>query len=632
MEDDFSPKGSKNDCNEAPDTGYPRPDLLATTARGGDREQGNSSKTSPGQSESQSALADGEGHKEPLAVEQHASQSHRVRARPMPEPSVTTAMRTVGEENQYFLNAEAPATTQLLQEQAPDETAQVTERHDPSDVGAETWTSPETMADTEKTLLTLGGDLDDIDAILDPVMYFDELDKVRLEISRAHDLRSLFLVPVKDGTSNTSPISKHSQIIGAMRRVLESMDRLQKERLLGPCIFLFVQDASNSRIIRTVRVYVADVQALYSSFRFLRDGSTKSFDGVKDDQVAAQDGITSEAEWLAGRTKLLTTLQKFGHLPGVSANLDVGNLAQLCQIIALAVAAQVGCHCTDFTRDVWPGDHHTLQRFCVGSVQFARRRLACMHDFLRGPLWAFGTSDSTEAARLLVEIDILAQLWGPIYVVPSANGSNDLLAIHTQGGIMYRTGPRESHKTQSEKHVTLHWVKTEGPLEDVRGSDKGQIKMRSLYNEALPTGLRPFSAEAQLLIGNPSSAGAQTVDSDAQTNADHDLSITLTVEKGLGVNDRCNFKLSDFVKGHTFQVRPLGVRKAVYAPEAYQASIVAGQYVNVGVQKVWKLRHGVSYKEVLCDYLCKSRPAADRLRKILGLWLGVEISACTGNA
>lgn len=67
-------------------------------------------------------------------------------------------------------------------------------------------------------------------------------------------------------------------------------------------------------------------------------------------------------------------------------------------------------------------------------------------------------------------------------------------------------------------------------------------------------------------------------------------------------------------------------------PEEVQANFGAGQYLTVGIQKVWKRRPAVTHKNMIVSYISNAHVSADRLRRILALRVDLEVSACTINA
>ena len=66
-------------------------------------------------------------------------------------------------------------------------------------------------------------------------------------------------------------------------------------------------------------------------------------------------------------------------------------------------------------------------------------------------------------------------------------------------------------------------------------------------------------------------------------------------------------------------------------PGELQAALSGGQYITIGLQKNWKMRPALTHKNQILSYC--SRPGANpnRVRQILQLRIGIEMSACTSN-
>ena len=98
---------------------------------------------------------------------------------------------------------------------------------------------------------------------------------------------------------------------------------------------------------------------------------------------------------------------------------------------------------------------------------------------------------------------------------------------------------------------------------------------------------------------------------------------------GLDVNDQCSLDLAKYGSDHACQLHVVGTHGAYYVPDELQANFSGGQYFNIGVQRVWKRRPASTYRTMLLEYCAK--PHA-RMVPILQLRLGLEYSACSGNA
>ena len=307
--------------------------------------------------------------------------------------------------------------------------------------------------------------------------------------------------------------------------------------------------------------------------------------------------------------------------------------------LCLAVASYAGSNCSNLGQLVWNQPLHTINFYAAygiehGTFSFRRRDMACLDGFIGGPVWVFGDNTNTEQAKLSTSIAQFADLWGPLYAVPAAEGFENLLAIQSEGGIMFRISrPLLSPAEQIEDEVPLHWINA-SPIREQRktpGNILHRLMTTSKGQERLPEQFSSFPAQGRFLIGRPGSSTSPVTVTDSLQSRQL-LNLTPRAAAEMSPNAHCNLNLLEFTQRNTFSLHPVGTHQAYYLPEEYQLNFSGGQYINVGLQKVWKKRPAVTFKTRILEYCSKPPANAARIRQILQLRGGAEMSACTFNA
>ncbi|KAK4549844.1 hypothetical protein LTR36_005145 [Oleoguttula mirabilis] len=202
---------------------------------------------------------------------------------------------------------------------------------------------------------------------------------------------------------------------------------------------------------------------------------------------------------------------------------------------------------------------------------------------------------------------------------------------------MYQVPNAETSAT-AEGHIRIHWMYTE-PLKKLVDGTTGLSRLSMERSDdlcQLPKELIPFSPSALLLIGKPTSTVTSSVTlHQTQTMPTTDKAQPSRPPKfstGLAVNNDCTLQLSEYGQEHSFRLRPLGTQDARYVPDQLQANIGAGQYINVGLQKLYKRRPAITHKRRILDFCAKPNVSSERLRHVLDVRAGLEMSACSGHA
>lgn len=226
-------------------------------------------------------------------------------------------------------------------------------------------------------------------------------------------------------------------------------------------------------------------------------------------------------------------------------------------------------------------------------------RLACLDSFLdRQKVWVFdihheseGTSMSSQDEQtpqpksLLTRIEDLADIWGPVYTVPSGAGLVKYYGVSK--GVICRVEPRK--KTSFDGAINCHY-----------------FSRCSFFRRKA----------SKLLFGG-----------DELELADNAL---LLIGARFRENRNCQYTRSAFIDDVGSKMSILGTKESVWKTDSRSVAIGLSKYVGFAVTGTQKLIPQTTLKQHILDKWTtmpsRSNPG------ILNQYLGVETSHCTGNA
>jgi hypothetical protein len=91
-----------------------------------------------------------------------------------------------------------------------------------------------------------------------------------------------------------------------------------------------------------------------------------------------------------------------------------------------------------------------------GSIIFHKRELACLEEFVSGPIWLFESSEANTSERLSLSTLIadFADLWGPARLIYSEE-EDEIVEISVRGGSIRQVPERDGKLLGDE--VFCHW-------------------------------------------------------------------------------------------------------------------------------------------------------------------------------
>lgn len=224
------------------------------------------------------------------------------------------------------------------------------------------------------------------------------------------------------------------------------------------------------------------------------------------------------------------------------------------------------------------------------GYSFRPRRLACLEDFIGGPIWVLGESQETseshqERLKLSLTVNDLQELWGPVWFVGGKEDEGPI--IRTARGYIVPL-PRSEQPDPQLEEIECHWIRN---IEEYAFEDAEPLLLNS---------------SARILVGTPTREAT-----------------------ALSVNDNCGSKISDIQASIWEHLKIPGTCKAYYYGDGYEVQLTGGQFVNGGIVKKYKEYPGRKMRD---EVLEQSTKRNTRLMPLLRLRIGLEVSACTGNA
>lgn len=156
----------------------------------------------------------------------------------------------------------------------------------------------------------------------------------------------------------------------------------------------------------------------------------------------------------------------------------VNVLGQVCKALALGLVSFSVSHANRFDLELFDEE---MEKFDIGPrLHFSLRKLACLDNFIGGPVWVLGRTNSTCKLKLSIEVEHFDLIWGPVWFL--------------EDGIMVRkgyiVGAKPSNTCVSDE-IESHWV--DSPLSS-----------HNITNELMPSSKLLIGSGEALLVNNPS--------------------------------------------------------------------------------------------------------------------------------
>lgn len=310
--------------------------------------------------------------------------------------------------------------------------------------------------------------------------------------------------------------------------------------------------------------------------------------------------------WAKAPSRSFLELAGFGDLPAdvLNENVTLTDLRKLALLLDMAVVSYVRSHGSGFDGSYFGHDLQYLEA-SDGDDEMGFRcfwaRLGCLDSFLdKRKVWVFniylkdqdGNSlprqedEGPEPKSLLTRMEDLADIWGPVYTVPSNAGGVKYYGVSK--GVICRVKSKQ-------------------------GTPVGQAVPCHYFSR-----LSYFRRKASRLL--------RTADDDLEL-AGNEL---LLIGAGFRDNRKCLYTRSAFIEEMKPRMTVLGTKESVWKTDSRGLAFTLSKYLGVTVSGTQKLIPQTSLKQHILDKWT-TRPTRSN-PTILSQYLGVEISHCTGNA
>ncbi|CAI7583344.1 unnamed protein product [Penicillium palitans] len=356
--------------------------------------------------------------------------------------------------------------------------------------------------------------------------------------------------------------------IECLRNWQAALGCLQSRRFCGTSISILIEDQDRDGVASAVHISLSHVSALLRTILLPTDED-------------ASKGLIEN--WMQ---TLLNIEEK-----DLSDFDSVQMLRFLCTVLSIGIVSFSGSHVCRFDINLWDQEMEDIPIGFEGYV-FKPRQLACLDNFIGGPAWILGkASVPSEALKISLTVQDLQELWGPVSLVRGT--ANNAPVIQTERGFIIPLLQETRYSLCSASfcdEIECHWMK-EIP--------------EYLFDES-PNRATFVSSTSRILIGTSTDAGA-----------------------GLVVNEKCKSSISLIGQQLASRLQYPGTSKSRYVSDGYDVQLVGGQYVTAGLMKKYKRIPKRTLKAML---IADSTKPDTRLVPLLNLRVGLEVSACTGNA
>ncbi|KAF4768008.1 hypothetical protein N7455_000069 [Penicillium solitum] len=375
--------------------------------------------------------------------------------------------------------------------------------------------------------------------------------------------------PEEDSIDAGLPETKNmDHILDAARNWEAALGCLQSQGFCGTSISILIEDQDRDGVASAVHISLSHVSALLRTILLPADED-------------ASKGLIEN--WMQS---LLNVEEKD------LSNFDSVQMFRfLCTILSIGIVSFSGSHVCRFDINLWDQEMEEIPIGFEGYV-FKPRKLARLDDFIGGPAWILGkASVSSEALKISLTVQDLQELWGPVSLVRGT--ANAAPVIQTERGFiipLLREAQSSLCSASFYGETECHW------MEEIP---------EYLFDER-PNRAILVSSTSRILIGTSTDAGA-----------------------GLVVNEKCKSSISLIGQQIASRLQYPGTSKSRYVSDGYDVQLVGGQYVTAGLMKKYKRIPKRTLKAML---IADSTKPDTRLVPLLNLRVGLEVSACTGNA
>lgn len=389
----------------------------------------------------------------------------------------------------------------------------------------------------------------------------------------------------------TASLWKTSLILS---RVLAEFQRLEKEEFCQTSFNLIVLNYPRFNTAEIVKIPINDVKIIH-------DGALKCMENIHYNKESLKEAYLQSilSEHVFAPCQSLLTRFHWPIKPNgwaIDIALSTGRMTAL--LVELALLSYAGSHGCRFDMEYF-GKH--TRSFGINwspyevGFRCSLRRLACLEAFLdKREVWVFEfpTPDNTrreydgERLSILTKMEDFADIWGPVYGIPTTSGSGKIRQYNVSKGIICGTGRKQPELRNA---VKCHW-------------NNRVSWLRGLAMKFFPPSENScFSPDDLLLIG------------------------AVMTEK-----ENCGYTLEQYEKDYGQDFQELGTRASTWRWDTRGLSFGFSKTFGVTGTGTQKRIPETTLKDKILD---KWNHSPDRRNPHnLNQYLGVEVSHCSGNA
>lgn len=351
-----------------------------------------------------------------------------------------------------------------------------------------------------------------------------------------------------------------------------ALRNLMEEGFCDNAISILVKDQSRPDVAKAVRVSLDDINhALNTALLFPRGNEV--------------------GRWVATLSGWPVLQQLLGNQPVIRPSSEwisgePNHLQFFTKALSIGLVSFSGSHVCRFDENLWGEEKKEI---AIGhGYSFALQDLACLKDFVGGPAWVIGkdqTEIPTTGLKVSLTVADLQQLWGPVWLM--GGPGDEGVFIRTEAGYIIPL-PRHMQTDQSLTEIECHWTSSYTGYET-----ENPILLRS--SSRILFGTEPCTAT------------------------------------GLNINEACRAQINFLQARILPQLQPSGAHNAYHTLDGWDLTMQAtlGSYVQAGGALKWKRNPARKWKTSIIENCKYGKP---NLRSLLSSHIGLEVSACTGNA
>lgn len=453
--------------------------------------------------------------------------------------------------------------------------------------------------------------------LLDPTAYFSELEYLEVDVAVDCKIRSIF-PEIREGTCQSvdleqvppdgfsesaapqMPGTYGAEILAAllaskdlMTGVMRAFHRLRKKNFCGNCVNFIVASRTRSLVAEIIQISRGILENI---LRLLQETLIDFNEG----EAGKLDESIRNVETASELTLKYLGLSSF-------SSLGQGGLQEtkkLVQLLCLGMTSYAGSHASDFDKSCLGQPIPVIFKIGApgasdGSITLQREKLSCLDEFVGGSVWVFSSGDkglsngqrSSNKVPLAISTSVeeFTDLWGPAWITESDDDFHLISHINVERGIIYQPQviPFKFRVQLSANEVACHW--------------------RS-WKETDELDAKPFTKNTRILIG----VGGKIEDSKFAAN--------------LECSKTNKWLYRKLASEHEEII--LNTDRARHALETHSVNLAASKIVHVGYTGSFKRIPARTLKAMLILDWSSDSPSPQGLDAFLGL----EISACTGNA